>query len=75
MSDTVLLTVVIMLYIIFPELNSLITGSFYLLTTFTHLPCLQLPVSVTANLFSVPLGLNFQVLHISEITQYLSFSV
>ena len=50
--NIVLLTVVTMWYIIFPELICLITGSLYLLTTFTQPPPSHRPLATTS-LFSV----------------------
>lgn len=46
---TILLTKVITLCITFPEFSHPITGSWYCLTTFTHLPTLPLPPSPLLN--------------------------
>lgn len=52
-------TVVTILYIALPELNYLITGSLYLLTTFTISPARYPPLLVTTSLFSVSMNLIF----------------
>ena len=54
--NTVVLTPVTMVYITFPELTYLITGSLYLLTTFSHFPHPNPPPLATTNLFSVSMS-------------------
>lgn len=68
-----LLTIVIMLYITSPELIYLISGSLYLLTTFTHFPHPSPPPQATTNLFCFYEFSFFYILHMSEIIQYFFF--
>ena len=76
--DTVLLTTVMVLYITSPGLTYLMTGSLYLLTTFTHFgptstPCLRQPP--IRSLYPWVFCYCFLRFHIYEIIQYLSLSV
>ena len=66
---------VIMLYITFPGLIYFIPGNFYLFTTFTHLACLSFLASGSHQSvlsMSYVFFFFFQILHTSEIIQYLS---
>ena len=74
--NTILLTVVTMPYITSPRLICLITGSLYLLTTFTHFS--HSPTPTSGNHQSIPCIYEssfFKILLISEVIWYLSFSV
>ena len=72
---TVLLNIVTLLYITVTGIFYLVTGNFYLLTTFTISQ--TFPTHISGNHQSVLLSMNsiFLFPHISEIIQYLSFSV
>ena len=77
--NIVLLTRITMLYITSPGFIYLITGSLYLLNSLTHffLHLRQPPICslYEFGFFLLLLSMFFKVLHISEIMQYLSFSL
>lgn len=62
-KNTVLLTLVTMLFITSPELIYIVTGNWYFLTTFTHFAH-PYPQLLPTNLFSISMSLVFFRFHI-----------